>query len=117
MNLPLAPDTATHFVVWGALLIGLVLGAAGQASRFCVRGAIADWFLYGGRSRMMVWVLVVVVAALGSQAVIGLTSLQPERTLAWSDRCRVLYRDFGIDYVAYALGTLADRCFVFAPPG
>jgi predicted phosphodiesterase len=31
--------------------------------------------------------------------------------LAWSDRCRVLYRDFGIDYVAYAFGTLADRCF------
>lgn len=86
MNLPLATDTATHFVVWGALLIGLVLGAAGQASRFCVRGAIADWFIYGGRSRMMVWVLVVVVAALGSQAVIGLTSFQPERTIAWSDR-------------------------------
>lgn len=33
--------------------------------------------------------------------------------LAWSEQCRVLYRDFGIDYVAYALGTLADRCFVF----
>lgn len=33
--------------------------------------------------------------------------------LAWSDRCRVLYRDFGMDYVVYALGTLADRCFVF----
>jgi 3',5'-cyclic-AMP phosphodiesterase len=33
--------------------------------------------------------------------------------LAWSDRCRVLYRDFGIDYQAYAMGTLADRCFVF----
>jgi 3',5'-cyclic-AMP phosphodiesterase len=34
--------------------------------------------------------------------------------LSWSERCRVLYRDFGIDYVSYALGTLADRCFVFA---
>jgi 3',5'-cyclic-AMP phosphodiesterase len=33
--------------------------------------------------------------------------------LAWSDRCRVLYRDFGIDYATYAMGTLADRCFVF----
>jgi 3',5'-cyclic-AMP phosphodiesterase len=32
--------------------------------------------------------------------------------LAWSEQCRVLYRDFGIDYVAYALGTLADRCFL-----
>jgi Icc protein len=34
------------------------------------------------------------------------------QALAWSERCRVLYRDFGLDYVAYALGTLADRCFL-----
>lgn len=33
--------------------------------------------------------------------------------LAWSDRCRVLYRDFGVDYVEYAMGTLEERCFVF----
>jgi 3',5'-cyclic-AMP phosphodiesterase len=36
--------------------------------------------------------------------------------LAWSERCRGLYSDFGIDYATYALGrcfvTLADRCFV-----
>jgi predicted phosphodiesterase len=32
--------------------------------------------------------------------------------LAWSERCRVLYSDFGLDYSAYAGGTLADRCFV-----
>ena len=31
--------------------------------------------------------------------------------LAWSERCRHLYADFGIDYESYALGTLADRCF------
>ena len=34
--------------------------------------------------------------------------------LAWSESCRHLYRDFGIDYESYALGTLADRCFVLA---
>ncbi len=33
--------------------------------------------------------------------------------LAWSDRCRVLYSDFGIDYESYASGSLDDRCFVF----
>lgn len=32
--------------------------------------------------------------------------------LAWSEPCRSLYADFGIDYSTYALGTLADRCFV-----
>lgn len=31
--------------------------------------------------------------------------------LAWSERCRYLYRDFGIDYATYALGSLTDRCF------
>ena len=30
--------------------------------------------------------------------------------LSWSERCRHLYRDFGIDYETYALGALEDRC-------
>jgi Icc protein len=32
--------------------------------------------------------------------------------LQWSNRCRVLYRDFGVNYEEYAMGTLDDRCFV-----
>jgi 3',5'-cyclic-AMP phosphodiesterase len=31
--------------------------------------------------------------------------------LAWSERCRTLLSDFGIDYATYAMGTLPDRCF------
>jgi 3',5'-cyclic AMP phosphodiesterase CpdA len=34
--------------------------------------------------------------------------------LAWSESCRHLYSDFGIDYETYALGTLAERCFTIA---
>lgn len=34
--------------------------------------------------------------------------------LAWSEACRVLYRDAGTDYVAYALGRLEDRCFAIS---
>lgn len=30
--------------------------------------------------------------------------------LAWSERCRHLYSDFGLDYASYALGRLEDRC-------
>jgi 3',5'-cyclic-AMP phosphodiesterase len=30
--------------------------------------------------------------------------------LAWSERCRGLYSDFGLDYASYALGSLEDRC-------
>lgn len=33
--------------------------------------------------------------------------------LEWSDRCRGLYADFGMQYESYALGTLDQRCFVF----
>jgi len=31
--------------------------------------------------------------------------------LAWSEQCRTLYSDFGVDYATYAMGTLAERCF------
>lgn len=31
--------------------------------------------------------------------------------LAWSEQCRYLYSDFGVDYSAYALGLLEHRCF------
>lgn len=31
--------------------------------------------------------------------------------LAWSERCRDLYADFGLDYAEYAMGALAERCF------
>jgi 3',5'-cyclic AMP phosphodiesterase CpdA len=34
--------------------------------------------------------------------------------LAWSERCRHLYSDFGIDYETYALGRLEDRCLNLA---
>ena len=32
--------------------------------------------------------------------------------LAWSEQCRTLYADFGVDYATYAMGSLQDRCFV-----
>ena len=34
--------------------------------------------------------------------------------LAWSERCRGMYRDFGVDYEHYALGELEDRCFLIS---
>jgi 3',5'-cyclic AMP phosphodiesterase CpdA len=34
--------------------------------------------------------------------------------LSWSERCRHLYSDFGVDYENYALGRLEDRCFPIA---
>lgn len=86
MDLPLSPQAATQAVVWGALLLGLLLGAAGQASRFCIRGAIADWYVLGSRARMASWVLAVAVAAAGTQLLIGYGLFEPARAVAWSDR-------------------------------
>jgi len=83
---PLSPEAATLWVLWGGLVIGLALGAAGQASRFCVRGAIADWFVLGQRTRALTWLLALAVAALGSQALIALGTFDATRTLAWTDR-------------------------------
>ena len=34
--------------------------------------------------------------------------------LEWSESCRGLYSDFGVDYETYALGTLVDRCFTIS---
>ncbi|MCU1366814.1 MAG: hypothetical protein JWN39_2453 [Ilumatobacteraceae bacterium] len=34
--------------------------------------------------------------------------------LDWSERCRHLYSDFGIDYEAYALGGIDDRCLLLS---
>jgi 3',5'-cyclic AMP phosphodiesterase CpdA len=38
--------------------------------------------------------------------------LSDPEALAWSNRCRALYSDFGVDYQQYALGSLEERCFV-----
>ncbi len=86
MTLPLSPAAATQAVQWGGLLIGLLLGAVAQATRFCTMGAVADWFAYRGRARLMMWVLAVAVAATGSLGLIAAGWLDPTRTLPWSDR-------------------------------
>ncbi|GAP33897.1 YeeE/YedE family protein [Piscinibacter sakaiensis] len=86
MSEPLSPATATLAVLWGGLVIGLLLGAAGQASRFCVRGAVADWFLFGGKARVATWVLAVAVAALGCQWLVSQQVVDATRSLPWAPR-------------------------------
>ena len=86
MSLALSPLVATRFVVWGGLVLGLLLGMAGQASRFCVRGALADWVLERRPGRLFSWMLAVAVAAVCLQLLIGLRVFDASRSLAWSDR-------------------------------
>jgi uncharacterized protein len=86
MTLPLNPETASSVVVWGGLVIGLLLGAVAQGTRFCTMGALADWFSYGGQSRLMMWLMAVAVAATGSLLLINAEWLDATKTNAWSTR-------------------------------
>lgn len=83
--------------MWGGLLLGLVLGAAAQASRFCIHGALVDRFTFGGKARLASWVLALVVATLGTQALIALQLFDPTVTTAWSAR---------FPWLSYAVGGL-----------
>jgi uncharacterized membrane protein YedE/YeeE len=53
-------------VAWLAFGLALVFGAAGQHSRFCTMGAIADIVSFGEWRRMRMWLLAIAVAILGA---------------------------------------------------
>jgi uncharacterized protein len=84
MKTPLDPATATQFVIWGGLLLGLVLGAAAQASRFCVRGAIDDLVTLRRPGRLLSWMLAVAIAMPAVQALIAFHVFDATRTIAWT---------------------------------
>ena len=86
MTLPLSLEVASRSVIWGGLLLGLLLGAVAQRTRFCTMGALADWFSYGGTARLMMWVLAVAIAAGGALILIDSEWLDATRTNAWSTR-------------------------------
>jgi uncharacterized membrane protein YedE/YeeE len=80
------PVSIARTVVFGGLVLGILLGIAGQATRFCVRGAIADWVVLGRRERFAGWMLAVGVGALGLQALAATGLVDATRTLSWSPR-------------------------------
>jgi uncharacterized membrane protein YedE/YeeE len=82
----LAPSSAAAVVLCGGLAIGAALGAVAQATRFCTMGALADWFTFGGAARLLMWVIAVGVAALGTQALIAAGVFDATRTVAWATR-------------------------------
>jgi uncharacterized protein len=77
-------------VLVGGLLIGLLFGAIAQRSRFCTMGALADLFTFGDARRLRMWATAVLVALLGTQALVlgGAVELggatQNGRRLAWA---------------------------------
>lgn len=109
MSLPLSPDAATQAVLWGGLVIGLLLGAVAQATRFCTMGALADWFAYGGTARLMMWLLAVAVAAAGTLLLIEARWLDATRTVGWSERFLWLSYLAGGSLFGYGM-VLASGC-------
>lgn len=86
MNPTVDPVVLSRLVVYGGLILGIVLGAVGQSTRFCVRGAIADWFEFRGPGRLVAWLLAIAVGAVVAQALISLGLLDGTRVLAWNNR-------------------------------
>lgn len=86
MNSESTVQGATQLVIWGALLLGLVFGAVGQWSRFCVRGAIADWVVERQPGRLSSWLVAIVVAAIGTQALIALGWFDATQSIPWTER-------------------------------
>jgi hypothetical protein len=80
------PASVARTVVLGGLVIGLLLGLIGQATRFCVRGAVADWVQLGRKERFAGWMLAVGVGAIGLQALAAAGVVDATRTLAWNPR-------------------------------
>jgi uncharacterized membrane protein YedE/YeeE len=93
----LDPNTLTQIVVWGGLVLGLALGAVGQATRFCVRGAIADWLVLRSPGRLVSWLFAVAVGAVALQVLIGAGSFDASRTIFWGER---------FPWASYAIGGL-----------
>ncbi len=109
MTLPLSPTAATQAVLWGGLLLGVLLGALAQATRFCTMGALADWFSYGGTARLMMWLLAVAVAAVGAALLLQLGWLDATQTTAWSSK--LLWLSCAVGGTLFGVGmVLASGC-------
>ena len=109
MRPDLDPRTLALIVVWGSLGLGVGLGAVGQATRFCVRGAIADWVAFRGPGRLVSWLLAIVVGAICIQGLVSAGMLDAGRTIYWSERLPWLSYLVGGALFGYGM-ILADGC-------
>jgi uncharacterized membrane protein YedE/YeeE len=120
MRPALDPNTLSLIVVWGGLVIGLVLGAVGQATRFCIRGGIDDWVRFRSPGRLVSWLLAIAVAAIGVQFLLSAGALDGSRTIYWAERFPWLSYLVGGVLFGYGMilaGGCPQRCLVKAGQG
>lgn len=76
----------TRLVVWGALPLGLLLGVVAQATRYCVRGGIADSVSFQGHSRLYAWLVSIAAGAVLLQGMVAFGVFDATKALAWNER-------------------------------
>lgn len=116
----LDPHVLTQCVVWGGLVLGLLLGAVGQSTRFCVRGAIADWVQLRAPGRLVSWLLAIAVGAIAVQGLVSAGAFDATQTLAWNARLPWLSYLVGGLLFGYGMilaGGCPQRCLVKAGAG
>jgi uncharacterized membrane protein YedE/YeeE len=76
-----------HQVLLAVFVIGVIMGAVANKTRFCTMGAVSDWINIGDTGRMRAWLLSMAVAIAGvlllqasGQAAIGTATFPPYRT-------------------------------------
>ena len=120
MQAVLEPNSLAQIVVWGGLLLGLLLGVVGQATRFCVRGAIADWIQLRSPGRMVSWLLAIAVGALAVQGLLAAGLFDGSRSIYWGERLPWLSALLGGAMFGYGMilaGGCPQRCLVKAGQG
>ena len=77
-------DAALHpatLVVWGGLGLGLVFGAVANKTNFCTMGALSDVVNMGHWGRIRMWLLAVVVAAVGANVLHATGQIDLSKTI------------------------------------
>jgi uncharacterized protein len=71
----------TQWVLGGALLIGIALGAVMQVSHVCSMGALSDAVLFNGFARLKTLALALAVAMIGTQSLAAFELIDLSKTL------------------------------------
>ncbi len=107
MNSESTAQCAAQLVIWGALVLGLLFGAVGQWSRFCVRGAIADWVLQRQPGRLSSWLMAILVAAISTQLLIAQGLFDAGKSTAWTER--FVWASYLVGGVLFGYGMILAR--------
>lgn len=99
----------TELVLWTGLVIGLVFGAVGQATGFCLhRGLVQRWSARGGY-KLQAFALALAVALVGTQVLAALNVIDLSKSLYFTPSYSWLLIPAGGLMFGYGMG-LANGC-------